>query len=125
MQTIKLKGFLLFGWVLVYNHFHLLVQPDGKFNMSEVMFSIKKQFSHNINIIFDFNKPYIPPEGAQSIARLRGKWGNKKYDNKSLIKITKQFDRYIQKLKYQKPSRVSAGRFFIYFGIEFLYGITM
>ncbi|MBN2096033.1 transposase [Candidatus Peregrinibacteria bacterium] len=95
----RLKGFFLFGWVLVYDHFHLLVQPDDEFNISEVMFSIKKQFSHNINIIFDFNKPYIPHEGAQSIARLREKWGNKKYENGSLIKITKQFDRYIQKLK--------------------------
>jgi REP element-mobilizing transposase RayT len=67
----KLKGFLLYAWVLAYDHFHLLLKPNDKFNLSDVMFSIKKQFSHNVNIVMDYNRSYTHPEGAQSIARLR------------------------------------------------------
>ena len=56
----RLKGFLLYGWVLNYDHFHLLIQPSDKFNISDVMFSIKKQFAHDVNRIMGFNKPYPP-----------------------------------------------------------------
>ena len=64
----KLKGFLLYAWVLVWDHFHLLIRPNDEFDLSDVMFSIKKQFSHNINRIIGYNPI---PEGAQALARLR------------------------------------------------------
>ncbi len=54
----QLKGFLLFGWVLIDDHFHLLVHPNEEFDISNVMFSIKKQFSHDMNRIMGFNKLY-------------------------------------------------------------------
>jgi len=33
----RLKRFLLYGWVLAYDHFHLLVQPSDEFDISKVM----------------------------------------------------------------------------------------
>ncbi|MBU1017992.1 transposase [Patescibacteria group bacterium] len=45
----RLKGFLLFGWVLVYNHFHLLVMPDDKWNYSEIIHNLKRTTSLHIN----------------------------------------------------------------------------
>ena len=51
----KLKQFKLHAFCLNHNHFHILITPNQEYNISEVMFSIKKQFSHNINIILDYN----------------------------------------------------------------------
>ena len=31
----ELKQFKLFAWVLIWNHFHLLLQPSDRFNLSE------------------------------------------------------------------------------------------
>lgn len=55
----KLKHFQIYGWVLIFDHFHLMIQPNDEFNISDVMFSIKKQFSHDINRIIGFNKLYV------------------------------------------------------------------
>ena len=101
----QLKGFLLFGWVLAYDHFHLLVQPNDKWNISDVMFSIKKQISHNINVIMGQNKPFMStPEGVQSIARLRGNWINEKYDHQTQIEILKTFN---QKTNLTKNTQIT------------------
>jgi len=67
----RLKGFDLYGWFLGYDHFHLAIRPMGKWSYSEVMFSIKKQFSHDVNRVMGFNPPF-PNEGAQTFAHLRG-----------------------------------------------------
>jgi putative transposase len=67
----RLKGFELYGWVLCYDHFHLVIRPTGKWNYSEIVFSIKKQFSHDANRVMGINPPF-PNEGAQTFARLRG-----------------------------------------------------
>jgi len=80
----KLKEFSLYGWVIVHDlparsqsfasakagHIHLLIQPRGKWSYSEIMFSIKKQFSHDANRVMGFNPPF-PVEGAQTFARLQ------------------------------------------------------
>jgi REP element-mobilizing transposase RayT len=56
----RLKEFELYGWFLGYDHFHLVIRPIGEWNYSEIMFSIKKQFSHNVNIVMGFN-PFSAP----------------------------------------------------------------
>lgn len=67
----SLKGFELYGWFLGYDHFHLSLRPNDEFSYSEIMFSIKKQFSHDANRVMGIN-PSFPNEGAQTFARLRG-----------------------------------------------------
>ena len=50
----QLKGFLLFGWVIVYNHIHLLFQPSDKFDISKIMQFLKRHISRNINIVMRY-----------------------------------------------------------------------
>jgi putative transposase len=38
----KLKRFKLYGFVILPNHVHLLIEPGGKYNISKVMASLKK-----------------------------------------------------------------------------------
>jgi len=57
----KLKEFLLFGWVIVYEHIHLLIQPDGKWNISEIMHSLKRHTSRNINYVLGYYKSLPHP----------------------------------------------------------------
>jgi REP element-mobilizing transposase RayT len=66
----ELKQFKLFAWVLVYDHFHLLVRPNDKNNISEIMRSLKTSVSCDINRT-------IFPEGAVPAPRLRMIYQNK------------------------------------------------
>jgi len=52
----QLKGFLLYGWVLNYDHFHLLIQPNDKWDISDVMQFLKRNVSRNINFIMGYNE---------------------------------------------------------------------
>lgn len=51
-----LKKFELFGFCLLSNHFHLLIRPSEKSNLSEIMQSLKRSFSININKILEYTK---------------------------------------------------------------------
>ena len=66
----KLKEFKLYGFCLIYDHLNLLIHPNDKFNISKIMFSIKKQFSHNVNRIMGYNE-FLHNEGEQTFVRLR------------------------------------------------------
>ncbi len=68
----QLKGYELYGWVLVYDHFHFLIKPNGTFNYSQIMKSLKENVSCSINRIID-------PEGATPASRLQEIYANK-YD---------------------------------------------
>jgi len=50
-----LKQFKLYAFCILYDHLHLVVQPGDKFNISQVIQSIKKETSRDINYIL--NKP--------------------------------------------------------------------
>ena len=51
---------------------NLIIHPNDEFNISKIMFSIKKQFSHNMNKIMGYIEfPYN--EGEQTFVRLRCK----------------------------------------------------
>jgi len=52
----QMKGFLLYGWVLNFDHFHLLIQPNDKWNISNVMQFLKRNSARNINFIMGFNE---------------------------------------------------------------------
>lgn len=60
----RLKGFKLYGYFLGYDHFHMLMKPNHKWNYSEIMRSLKKNVSHNINHLIGLN------EGANNYSRL-------------------------------------------------------
>jgi len=64
----QLKKFDLYAWFLGYDHFHLLLKPGEEFGLSDVMFSIKKQFSHDINRVVGFNELY--PHQSKADKRL-------------------------------------------------------
>lgn len=52
----RLKGFLLYGWVLNHDHFHLLIQPNDEFNISKVMQFLKRHISRDMNYVTGYNK---------------------------------------------------------------------
>jgi len=124
----ELKGFLLFGWVVIYDpparsrsfatakagHIHLLFQPSDEFDISDVMFSIKKQFAHNVNRILGYNKTNIYPEGtegAQALARLQCL--QKKSDIDVFVRILTIRFRFKRPNghSFPKPACRQAGRF--------------
>jgi len=59
-----LKQFRLFGFVILFDHIHLLIQPDDKYNVSKIIQFLKRHFSRDINYI-------MSPEGAIRESRLR------------------------------------------------------
>ena len=94
----KLKGFNLYAWVLVHNHFHLLLKPTDKYNISKVMHFLKRHVSRNINIVTgDTNNRFAHPEGAVGPPRRRGSGIGKPKKNEFIEKI----DNYILELKTQ------------------------
>ena len=63
----QLKQFRLYGWVILYDHFHLLIQPNDWWNCSKIMQFLKRHFTRDINWIFGH-----APEGAIRESRLLG-----------------------------------------------------
>lgn len=68
----QLKGFLLYGWFLGYDHFHLIIQPEDRWDISKIMKSLKENSSYMINEI-------MKPEGATLTSRLQ-KINNNHFD---------------------------------------------
>jgi len=111
----ELKKFKLYGFCVIYDHLNLLIHPNNEFNISKIMFSIKKQFSHNANRIMGYNKS-LHNEGEQTLVRLRyGGAGanneNELFNNhhKTIDKFHNQFTQkygqnqtIIPKFKWQK-----------------------
>ena len=90
----RLKGFLLYGWVLGYDHFHLQIQPNDKWNISKIMQFLKRHVSRNINIVMS----YQSAEGGIGQSRLRIS-GVLHYDENWLH--VNKFDQCVHKLKNQ------------------------
>lgn len=63
-----LKQFQLYGFVILYDHVHLLIQPGDKYNISGIIKSLKENLSRDINYII-LNRG--PREGDTSTCRLR------------------------------------------------------
>lgn len=51
----QLFQFTLYAYAIMPDHVHLLIQPHKEYNYSRIMFSIKKQFSHNVNRLMGYN----------------------------------------------------------------------
>ena len=52
----ELKQFRLYGFSIIYDHVNLLIQPSKEFGISEIMRSLKTNFSRDCNYIMGFNK---------------------------------------------------------------------
>ena len=51
----RLKEFLLYGFIIIPDHVHLLLEPKGKFNISEIMQYLKRHISRDINYVLGAN----------------------------------------------------------------------
>ena len=47
----ELKGFELFGFVILPDHFHMMLRPSNDYNYSQIIKSLKENFSRNVNIM--------------------------------------------------------------------------
>ena len=54
----KLKGFELYGYKINPNHVHFLIKPNIKYNYSNIMHFLKKNFSQNINKIINYSNEH-------------------------------------------------------------------
>ena len=86
----KLKQFKLYGWVICYDHVHLLIEPSDKWNYSKIMQSLKRNFSHNANIVMR------EIEGANNYSRLQFRGFLEKFRNQLIQKYghTKPFPKF-------------------------------
>ncbi|QQR83325.1 transposase [Candidatus Peregrinibacteria bacterium] len=55
-----LKRYELYGWVLMHDHVHLLIQPNVDWNISQIMHSLKRNVSRNINIVLGEGEDNYP-----------------------------------------------------------------
>ena len=87
----QLKGFDLYAWFLGYDHFHLLLKPNGEFGLSEIIQFLKRHVTRNINIIIGNQQHKTPSEGDIGQYRLQN-------DEQFMIQ---NFDNYVSNLKTQ------------------------
>ncbi len=64
-----LLRFKAYAYAIMPDHVHLLIRPVGAFNHSRIMFSLKKQFSHNVNRVMGIVDMNDDSDGAQTFAR--------------------------------------------------------
>ena len=88
----RIQGFQLFAFCLIYNHLHLLLQPNDRYNISKVMQSLKQ------NVSADINRVALPRVGGTPASRLRTIYRNKGIE----------LDQYREKFqnKYKQKQRI-------------------
>ncbi len=47
----EFKSFLVYAYVVMPDHFHLLIQPNDRYSISDIMHFIKRHLSRNIKIL--------------------------------------------------------------------------
>jgi putative transposase len=60
----ELKKFELHAFCLLFDHFHLLIEPCGENNISEIMRSFKTNFSRDVNVLLG----YTPKARSRDLA---------------------------------------------------------
>ena len=69
----QLKGFKLYAFSIIYDHINLMIEPSNEFNVSQVIKSLKRNVSRNINIIMGYTSNYpVHPVGHTILCGLRG-----------------------------------------------------
>jgi REP element-mobilizing transposase RayT len=91
----NLKQFELFGFCLNYDHFHLLLRPGKTANLSEILRSLKANYSRDLNALL---------AGAVPEPRLQGKQFSQKLQKTFLIPNLAQLQtQYHSKYKTKNP----------------------
>jgi REP element-mobilizing transposase RayT len=105
----ELKEFMIFGFCLNYDHFHMVVKPGPEANISEIIRSLKINFSRNVNRILgftDFSKKETillkarSRDRAYRVVRLKHFEKVKKLRERFFKKYGKQHE--FSKFKWQK-----------------------
>ncbi|MBI3290760.1 transposase [Candidatus Falkowbacteria bacterium] len=97
--TKDLKRFKLFGFVILPNHSHLLIQPNDKYNISQIIKSLKENTSRDINYIILNTRN----AGDTSTCRLRIRGLIINFQNKFIKKYGQnQHQSNFPKFKWQK-----------------------
>ena len=52
-MSIQVKGFMLHGWFLGYDHFHMLLALGDEFNISNIMQFLKRHVSRDVNFLMN------------------------------------------------------------------------
>lgn len=56
----ELKKFKLYGFCLLYDHFHMVVKPGNEFDISKIVHCLKRNFSRDTNKIILSNEGEVP-----------------------------------------------------------------
>ncbi len=56
----KIKPFYLLGFKINPDHFHIILQPTGRFNFSQIVHNIKRVSSIHINMLIHSNQEEYP-----------------------------------------------------------------
>ena len=101
----KIKQFELIAFCLLYDHFHMMVRPNEKENLSEIMRSFKTNFSRNANRILGISESEqikIPQKLRSRDLNFGKDLGNmiKKHNNKLKNLKTKFLQKYKSLYKF-------------------------
>ncbi len=116
----QLKKFDLFAFCLNYDHFHLVLKPNEKNNISEIMRSLKTNYSRNANriienvdskatsrdVAFDnhtkylqsLRKQFLQKHGQNQLQIPKFKWQKSFHDH--IIRNQKDFDHHCHYTAY-------------------------
>lgn len=64
----RLKRFEILGYKINPEHVHLLIQPSKQYNYSDIMNSVKNNFSRNANRILGYENTHVPKATARAVA---------------------------------------------------------
>lgn len=99
----SVHNFMLFGFCVLYDHVHLLIQPDKGSDISKVMHHIKRNFTRYANIILGYERIELKPENADNYPRFQGEEPQKHLrDIRIFLSKNKLFYHKYPKFQWQK-----------------------
>ena len=68
LRNVKeLHPFVMLGYVLLPDHFHLIIQPTGDRNFSDIMHSVKSNFTREYKKLLGLYPTPLMPEDQQKL----------------------------------------------------------
>ena len=94
-----MKEFKLYAWCIMYDHVHLMFRPGDRVNYSQIMMSVKSNFSRDANRIIAGEAPKPRLQGRQHSHR-----DSCTYEVVALDKYMDEFDEAhsIPRFRWQK-----------------------
>ncbi|HBE80376.1 MAG TPA: hypothetical protein DDW65_21725 [Firmicutes bacterium] len=113
--TSLIKEFNIHGWAINLEHLHLLIQPTGKYNYSEIMGTLKRNFSRDCNDpyfkahvdkLFELQSRFLMDCNRNSL--LPFKWQSSFHDH--LIRDEKDYQNHLEYIQNQPLKHQLADR---------------